>query len=52
MGGSVDSFANKQDFLNAMTAAQVTRVFWACTVVRHREWFILTACATCGRRAP
>jgi len=40
-------FANNQDFLNAMTAAEVTEKLGLHNL-RHRQWFIQSACATTG----
>merc|ERR1712242_302851 len=40
-------FANKQDLPNAMTAAEVTEKFGLHSL-RHRQWFIQSACATTG----
>merc|ERR1712136_341501 len=40
-------FANKQDMPNAMTAAEVTGKFGLHNL-RHRQWFIQSACATTG----
>merc|ERR1712050_614790 len=39
--------ANKQDLPNAMTAAEVTEKL-ALHTLRHRQWFIQSACATRG----
>ncbi|OLP91302.1 ADP-ribosylation factor [Symbiodinium microadriaticum] len=40
-------FANKQDLPNAMTAAEVTEKL-GLQNLRHRQWFIQSACATTG----
>mmetsp|Transcript_14112 Transcript_14112/g.32297 ORF Transcript_14112/g.32297 Transcript_14112/m.32297 type:complete len:184 (+) Transcript_14112:52-603(+) len=40
-------FANKQDLPNAMTAAEVTEKLGLHNL-RHRQWFIQSACATSG----
>mmetsp|Transcript_39035 Transcript_39035/g.72483 ORF Transcript_39035/g.72483 Transcript_39035/m.72483 type:complete len:183 (+) Transcript_39035:65-613(+) len=40
-------FANKQDLPNAMTAAEVTEKLGLHNL-RHRQWFIQSACATTG----
>merc|ERR1711869_135581 len=40
-------FANKQDLSNAMTAAEVTEKLGLHNL-RHRQWFIQSACATTG----
>merc|ERR1719492_87471 len=40
-------FANKQDLPNAMTAAEVTEKL-GLHELRHRQWFIQSACATIG----
>mmetsp|Transcript_2243 Transcript_2243/g.2413 ORF Transcript_2243/g.2413 Transcript_2243/m.2413 type:complete len:81 (-) Transcript_2243:26-268(-) len=40
-------FANKQDLPQAMTAAEVTEKLGLNTL-RHRQWFIQSACATTG----
>eukprot|EP00415_Alexandrium_ostenfeldii_P002425 UN2425 len=40
-------FANKQDLPNAMTAAEVTEKL-GLHDLRHRQWFIQSACATTG----
>merc|ERR1712225_194666 len=40
-------FANKQDLPNAMTAAEVTDKLGLHNL-RHRQWFIQSACATTG----
>ncbi|KAF4667164.1 Arf GTPase arf1, partial [Perkinsus chesapeaki] len=40
-------FANKQDLPNAMTAAEVTEKLGLHSL-RHRNWFIQSACATTG----
>merc|ERR1712154_97622 len=40
-------FANKQDLPNAMTAAEVTEKLGLYNM-RHRQWFIQSACATTG----
>merc|ERR1712187_201493 len=40
-------FANKQDLPNAMTAAEVTEKL-GLHMMRNREWFIQSACATMG----
>merc|ERR1712194_513310 len=40
-------FANKQDLPNAMTAAEVTEKL-GLSNLRHRQWFIQSACATTG----
>ena len=40
-------FANMQDLPNAMTAAQVTEKL-GLHELRHRQWFIQSACATTG----
>lgn len=40
-------FANKQDLPNAMTASEVTEKL-GLSSLRHREWFIQSACATSG----
>merc|ERR1711998_536035 len=40
-------FANKQDLPNAMTAAEVTDKL-SLHNLRHRQWFIQSACATTG----
>merc|ERR1712187_74513 len=40
-------FANKQDLPNAMTAAEVTEKL-QLNNMRHRPWFIQSACATTG----
>jgi len=39
--------ANKQDLPNAMTAAEVTEKLGLHNL-RHRQWFIQSACATTG----
>merc|ERR1719367_2637320 len=38
-------FANKQDLPNAMTAAEVTEKLGLHNL-RHRQWYIQSACAT------
>merc|ERR1711862_64334 len=40
-------FANKQDLPNAMTAAEVTEKLGLHNL-RHRQWYIQSACATTG----
>lgn len=40
-------FANKQDLPNAMTAAEITDKL-GLPVVRNRNWFIQSTCATSG----
>merc|ERR1712063_187734 len=40
-------FANKQDLPNSMTAAEVTEKLGLHNL-RHRQWFIQSACATTG----
>ncbi|EER17328.1 ADP ribosylation factor 1, putative [Perkinsus marinus ATCC 50983] len=40
-------FANKQDLPNAMTAAEVTEKLGLHSL-RHRNWYIQSACATTG----
>merc|ERR1712099_92909 len=40
-------FANKQDLPNAMAAAEVTEKLGLHSM-RHRQWFIQSACATTG----
>merc|ERR1712242_238979 len=40
-------FANKQDLPNAMTAAAVTEKLGLHNL-RHRQWYIQSACATTG----
>jgi len=40
-------FANKQDLPNAMTAPEVTNKL-GLHDLRHRQWFIQSACATTG----
>ncbi|CAJ1374342.1 unnamed protein product, partial [Effrenium voratum] len=40
-------FANKQDLPNAMTAAEITEKL-GLHQLRHRQWFIQSACATTG----
>merc|ERR1712227_513670 len=40
-------FANKQDLPNAMTAAEVTEKL-GLNSMRHRQWYIQSACATTG----
>ena len=43
--------ANKQDLPNSMTAAEVTEKL-GLHDLRHRQWFVQSACATTGELIP